>query len=35
VAGAPYRLKNEHDKAEEVLRSILKSDPENEPAIDN
>jgi len=29
-----YRLKNEHDKAEEVLRSILKSDPENEPAIE-
>jgi len=29
-----YRLKNEHDKAEQVLRSILKSDPENEPAIE-
>ena len=29
-----YRLKNEHDKAEEVLRGILKSDPENEPAIE-
>jgi tetratricopeptide (TPR) repeat protein len=29
-----YRLKNEHEKAEEVLRSILKSDPENEPAIE-
>jgi len=29
-----YRLKNEHDKAEEVLRAILKSDPENEPAIE-
>jgi tetratricopeptide (TPR) repeat protein len=29
-----YRLKNEHDKAEEVLRNILKSDPENEPAIE-
>jgi tetratricopeptide (TPR) repeat protein len=29
-----YRLKNEHDKAEQVLRNILKSDPENEPAIE-
>jgi tetratricopeptide (TPR) repeat protein len=29
-----YRLKNEHDKAEGVLRNILKSDPENEPAIE-
>jgi len=29
-----YRLKNEHDKAEEVLRGILKSDPENEPAVE-
>src|SRR5438093_6474793 len=29
-----YRLKNEHDKAEEVLRSILKTDPENEPAVE-
>src|SRR5467141_3946038 len=29
-----YRLKNEHDKAEQVLRSILKSDPENEPAVE-
>src|SRR5260370_11767687 len=27
-----YRLKNEHDQAEQVLRGILKSDPENEPA---
>ena len=29
-----YRLKNDHDKAEQVLRGILKSDPENEPAIE-
>ncbi len=29
-----YRLKNEHDKAEQVLRSILKSDPENELAVE-
>jgi tetratricopeptide (TPR) repeat protein len=29
-----YRLKNEHDKAEQVLKSILKSDPENEPAVE-
>ena len=29
-----YRLKNEHDKAEEVLKSILKNDPENEPAVE-
>src|SRR5437764_1757960 len=29
-----YRLKNEHDKAEQVLRSILKTDPENEPAVE-
>ncbi len=29
-----YRLKNEHDKAERVLRSILKTDPENEPAVE-
>src|SRR5713226_623506 len=29
-----HRLKNEHDKAEQVLRSILKSDPENEPAVE-
>src|SRR5882672_12315290 len=27
-----YRLRNEHDKAEEVLRSLLKQDPENEAA---
>jgi tetratricopeptide (TPR) repeat protein len=29
-----YRLKNEHDKAEQVLRGILKNDPENEPAVE-
>src|SRR5260370_5333889 len=29
-----YRLKNDHDKAEEVLKAILKNDPENEPAVD-
>ena len=29
-----YRLRNEHDKAEEVLRGILKDDPDNEPAIE-
>jgi tetratricopeptide (TPR) repeat protein len=29
-----YRLKNEHDKAEQVLRTILKTDPENEPAVE-
>jgi len=29
-----YRLKNEHDKAEQVLRSILKAEPENEPAVE-
>ncbi len=29
-----YRLKNEHDKAERVLRSILKADPENELAVE-
>src|SRR5439155_21399789 len=29
-----YRLKHEHDKAEQVLRSILKTDPENEPAVE-
>ena len=29
-----YRLKNEHDKAEEVLRSILKNDPGNEAAVE-
>lgn len=29
-----YRLKNEHDKAEQVLQGILKTDPENEPAVE-
>jgi tetratricopeptide (TPR) repeat protein len=29
-----YRLKNEHDKAEQVLKSILKTDPENELAVE-
>ena len=29
-----YRLRNEHDKAEEVLRGMLKDDPENEPAVE-
>src|SRR6267143_1768105 len=29
-----YRLKNEHDKAEQVLRGILKTDPENDPAVE-
>jgi tetratricopeptide (TPR) repeat protein len=29
-----YRLKNEHDKAEEVLKTILKNDPENEAAVE-
>jgi tetratricopeptide (TPR) repeat protein len=29
-----YRLKNEHEKAEEVLRSTLKNDPENEAAVE-
>src|SRR6266566_3090663 len=29
-----YRLKNQHDKAEQVLKSILKNDPENEPAVE-
>jgi tetratricopeptide (TPR) repeat protein len=29
-----YRLRNEHDKAEAVLRSILKDDPENEQAVE-
>ena len=29
-----YRLKNEHDKAEKVLQGILKTDPENEPAVE-
>ncbi|MGH9743666.1 MAG: tetratricopeptide repeat protein [Candidatus Acidiferrum sp.] len=29
-----YRLRNEHDKAEVVLRSMLKDDPENEGAVE-
>jgi Flp pilus assembly protein TadD len=29
-----YRLRNEHDKAEGVLRGILKADPDDEPAIE-
>ncbi len=29
-----YRLRNEHDKAEEVLQNILKADPEDEPAVE-
>jgi tetratricopeptide (TPR) repeat protein len=29
-----YRLKNEHDQAEEVLRSVLKNEPENEAAVE-
>ena len=29
-----YRLRNEHDKAEAVLRGMLKEDPDNEPAIE-
>jgi tetratricopeptide (TPR) repeat protein len=29
-----YRLRNEHDKAEEVLRGTLKQDPENEAAVE-
>jgi tetratricopeptide (TPR) repeat protein len=29
-----YRLKNDHDKAEQVLKNILKSDPENELAVE-
>ena len=29
-----YRLKNEHDKAELVLRGILKTDPENEQGVE-
>jgi len=30
-----YRLKNEHEKAEQVLKSILKTDPENEAAVEH
>jgi tetratricopeptide (TPR) repeat protein len=29
-----YRLKNEHEKAEQVLRTILKNDPENELSVE-
>ena len=29
-----YRLRNEHDQAEQVLREILKDDPENEAAVE-
>jgi tetratricopeptide (TPR) repeat protein len=29
-----YRLKNEQEKAEQVLRGMLKNDPENEPAVE-
>ncbi len=29
-----HRLKNEHDKSEQVLRSILKTDPDNEQAVE-
>src|SRR5262249_25910395 len=29
-----YRLRNENDKAEQVLRTMLKQDPENEPAVE-
>jgi Flp pilus assembly protein TadD len=29
-----YRLRNEHDKAEAVLRNLLKQDPENEAAVE-
>lgn len=29
-----YRLQNSHEKAEEVLRGILKTDPENEQALE-
>src|SRR4029077_680920 len=29
-----YRLKNEHEHAEQVLKGILKTDPENEPAVE-
>ena len=29
-----YRLKNEHDRSEQVLRGILKTDPENEQGIE-
>ena len=28
-----YRLQNQHDKAGQVLRDVLKQDPDNEPAL--
>jgi len=29
-----YRLRNEHEKAEQVLKGIMKSDPDNEPTVE-
>jgi Flp pilus assembly protein TadD len=29
-----YRLRNEHDKAEDVLRTLLKQDPDSETAVE-
>src|SRR5207253_10098302 len=29
-----YRLQNSHQKAEEVLRGVLKTDPQNQQAIE-
>src|SRR5947199_22830 len=29
-----YRLRNEHDQAEQVLRTVLKDEPENEAAVE-
>ena len=29
-----YRLRNEHEKAEQVLKGIMKSDPDNEPIVE-
>lgn len=29
-----YRLRNEHDEAEQVLRAVLKDEPENEAAVE-
>jgi tetratricopeptide (TPR) repeat protein len=29
-----YRLANQHDKAEEMLREMLKTDPDDEPAVE-
>src|SRR5207244_2377463 len=34
VAEAQEILKRDHDKAEQVLRSILKTDPESEPTVE-